>query len=717
MIARSTNLTILLVVLFLTSCSQSLQGQGQGTPGATGLVPRIQFDHRAVGVANTLTLQGLAPGANVTLIVSFSENLIPLQSLGYGPAIFGPDLNSPFGAVSFSGLTPNAAGEIILPFTGAASVAHVPFHIQAYSIDSGAPFGGVSFSDYEVLSFGFDQEILPLRVDFLGSQLWAEIFPYGAQAAPIPSQLLAAVPRDLLLASSNDMASAREDVATPSLSLAGPRVVVLADSTTLHGVSSPNNETGFLLVRPNGTIDLLAWAQGTAIDPAFDNTVAVSDHDPYLAFTSLNPLPEYGGASLLVWRTDGWNVPGSHLSYVAITAPLGITIEPTSLCFLSGALFFGDGATTLFRLDLNSWLVTPVIFPVSGGQVPIYVDETVACAANGSALALGAGVDKFNHDVYVVKADGTATNLTNLVGDYEDPGIGDNQGMQMAMSAAGDYVAYMRTVLGTELFVKGVSAGSSEIHVTHPAQYIDSIDTIVGLGFKATGDLVYAAGKDILTVDTYRAVIPSVTPVVGQIANETGTSGFLAPIYDLGATLTPLRNMSTTSGALVQYSNSAGPDRLQLIGGTAQTLPLDVETLKEIGALPNCIVVVDELATGAQRVRELSTVTTTLQSSVVTVPGSSLVAFDVRFGKICSLIQTPAGSILVTSTGNGLTSSAGPPGALDGGMRLSPDGRVFAATKDLSTGVFGLWSRDPVTGIWSNLSTTNQTSANTQLLR
>ncbi len=709
------NLTrTLALVLFW---SPLLFSQGQGTPGTTGLVPRIIVDHREVGVANNLVIDGLTPGTSVTLAVALSENIFPLQGLGYGPAIFGPDLSSPFGAAAFPGLIANTNGEVHLPFVGSMSSAHIPFHFQAYAIDAGAPFGGVSFSRYEVLSFGLEPEITPIRFDLLGNEAWLQIFSYGALATPTSPELNAASPRDIFLASSNETASARSDTSTQITIAGSSKAIHLPNGATLHGVQSPTNETGFVLVDPKGSIELLAWDQGTSLLPAFANVIASSEHDPYSAFVSPQGLAAYSNANLLVVRNDGWNIPGSHLDYFALQAPNGIPIEPTSMCFLNGALFFGDGAQVLYRLDLQTWVTTAVVFPASGGLTPIYLDETMACAADGTALALGAGVDKFNHDIFVVDASGLATNLTNLPGDYEDAGIGEASGMQMAMNGDGSQVAYMRTVLETELFTKSTTPGATETHVTHAAQYIDSIDTIVGLGYKTSGDLVFSAGKDLIEVDTYRAIIPALGGPVTTVANETGTSGILAPIYDLGASLTLAGRLTTDRGALLHFTNSSGPGRLQLLGPNTQSLPLDVGTMQGVLALPNCVVVVDESAPGVQRIRELNTLQATLNSTFTSAPGSTFLAMVKGSGQIAVLLQTPTGSQVVLRTTGGLISFPGPSGILSGGIRLLNDGSILVITTHVSTGLTELWARNPQSGVWALASSMNQSAASAVFLR
>ena len=117
------------VIALLAMCPESVHGQSVGTPGGTGVVPRIRFAHSAVGIPNQMTIEGLAPtGTSATLVVALSSTPPPLQSFGYGPAVWGPDLNSPLGAVVFPGLVPNggAGGGSAISRAGRVNVIPAP---------------------------------------------------------------------------------------------------------------------------------------------------------------------------------------------------------------------------------------------------------------------------------------------------------------------------------------------------------------------------------------------------------------------------------------------------------------------------------------------------------------------------------------------------------------------------------------------------------------
>lgn len=711
-----TRSLLVLMVLGLTLCPLSGQAEGQGIPSATGIVPWLEVQHLAVGQANQLALHGFAPGAAVSLVVAFTASPTPLASLGYGPAIFGPDPQSPAGAALFSGLVADANGDLVLPFTGQPAFSHWTVHMQAFAPDGGAVWGA-AISEHARFMFGLDREKVPVAIDAgNGRETLLEAFAYGALARPLDPRLVDLDFLPIVLANSNEMAFARDDRPTQAVPGEPEAGLVLPGDLRLYHAQQADGRSGFFLRRPDGSLDVLAWAQGSLLQPAFLVDVAASAHAPYIVVGAENPLPEYDNATLVLLRTDGRNVPGSHRNWFPIATPGGYAAEALSACFLAGALVFGDGGTRLDRLDLQTFTVSPIVLPPSGGQTPVYVDEVCAPAADGSALAIGAGLDKNQHDVYVVTAAGLATNLSNLPGDYEDAGPGLGDGMQMAMADDGSQVAYMRTVTETELFVKGTAPGAPELQVTHAGQYINSIDTVVGLGFKTGApEILFSAGKSDTAVDAYDAVVPA-SGAITQISNLSQTSGFTAPVFGLGATLDPRRAFSTPQGRLLEFANTAGPDRLQIVGAGA-TLAIDVVALGGGAPVANDYVLLDQPAAGAFRLRAVDVGAASLGMTWQSTAGSSLGGLVETSGLVAVLTEAPGGGALAVYDGAGLQVAAAPAGNLGGGLHLTASGRLMTIATDPSSGLVTIVAFDRAAGTWSTLSTMNLGTTAARFLR
>ncbi|MCA9321776.1 MAG: hypothetical protein KDB53_13625, partial [Planctomycetes bacterium] len=632
---------------------------------------------------------------------------VSLANLGLGPAVLSPGPNGPAPTVTITGLTSDAAGALELPFVADPSLVHLIFYFQALALDAAAPFGGVSLSESRAVAFGLAPRGLALAVAAgAGRHTLVQVFPGGALAAPIEPRLTSLALLDASLTNDNEMSFARDDrpVADAVADLA--QGLRLADGSLLMLGVGLNHEARLLRVDRRGRIEALFEAQGTATELAFAPEMAVSAHDPYLALVLENPLPGLGAALLILVRTDGKNIPGSHLSFRGVATP-GFLPESTSLCFLDGALFVGDGETSLHRVDLNSFAVTPVVFPASGAQTPIYVDETCAPAHDGSALAIGAGFDRDNHDVYCVTAAGVATNLTNLVGDYEDSGPFEADGMQLAMNGDGSLVAYMRTVVETETFVQATGTSTPVAHVTNAQQYINSIDTVVGLGFATTNELTLVAGQDEIATDVFAAQVPPNGGPVTQIANLSATSGQTAPVFGLGANL-QLERRFTGPQSIFYALDAPGPtNRLQVVDATGSSLSLDLGVLEATSAGAGFSVIADTTPIGqAIRLRVVggptgATVLATWQSP----PNGQLVArvFDPQSGASAFLVRNLLSHQVVVCDGTGsLSAHPQPPAAGLAGNSMAFDGVGGILVTFLNAaGLIQSQRLDPIASTWS----------------
>ncbi|MEZ6194191.1 MAG: hypothetical protein R3F20_00450 [Planctomycetota bacterium] len=707
--SRRTALIAALGLAALTLSPRPLSGQGVGTPSGTGRVARIDFDHRQVGVPLLVRFHGFSPTEPLAIFVANSENPMPLANDGYGPAVLGPDLFSPAGAVIFDGLYTDSQGEFTITVVAPPVLSDFYTNLQAVTLDPAAPYGGAAFSEHRRVRFSFDPRAHAFALDNGdGTLALVEAFPSGHLASPPDPRLLDVTPRDLVLVNANEAFPG--DAMRPALEPGG----VLGDGLALPGdfrlhlVRSATDEDGLLLVDGQGRIETLLWAQGTALDPALLPEIAASPVAPWIAVLADNPLPEYGGGQLFVCRVDGWNAPGSHERFRVVPVPAGLDVSPCSTAFLDGALFFGDGLSELHRYDLASGVVTPVVFPPSGGAPPIYLDEVCAVAANGAALALGAGFDEDTHDVYAVLADGTAVNVTQLPADYEDAGPGTADGQQLAVSPDGSMVAYMRTVIETETYVRGIAPGSPEMHVTNGTDFIDSIDTVIGVGFRANGHLVFAAGKDILLTDLYRTTVTPGGTVT--TANVTVSSGFPTPVFDLGAQLVFESRFEAANALATVLRDATGAGVIAFVDDAGQSSQFPIEAVLRVEPVAAGSLVVDRSPTGVLRARVFAPATATappaLLSTWTSAAGHDLAAFARSATGLAGFVaETATGpSTLVEVDGAGaLLAAAGPTGTTRT-LAMDGNGRFVAAVTDLGAGTTAIEERAPGGSAWTPLT-------------
>ncbi|MCB1282545.1 MAG: hypothetical protein KDB18_13565, partial [Salinibacterium sp.] len=304
------------LVAALTLTVRPVLGQGVGTPSGTGFVPSLDFDHFAVGSLNRIRVTDLSPGSPMALFVGEAAQPVSLANLGLGPAVLSPGPNGPAPTVTITGLTSDAAGALELPFVADPSLVHLIFYFQALALDAAAPFGGVNLSESRAVAFGLAPRGLALAVAAgAGRHTLVQVFPGGALAAPIEPRLTSLALLDASLTNDNEMSFARDDrpVADAVADLA--QGLRLADGSLLMLGVGLNHEARLLRVDRRGRIEALFEAQGTATELAFAPEMAVSAHDPYLALVLENPLPGLGAALLILVRTDGKNIPGSHLSF------------------------------------------------------------------------------------------------------------------------------------------------------------------------------------------------------------------------------------------------------------------------------------------------------------------------------------------------------------------------------------------------------------------
>ncbi|MCA9320945.1 MAG: hypothetical protein KDB53_09430, partial [Planctomycetes bacterium] len=512
--------------------------------------------------------------------------------------------------------------------------------------------------------------------------------------------------RDLILTNSTEMSFARRDRPVPIQIDGVGRCVRLADGSVLIAARSTSFVDRLIRVTPLGTTEVLLELQGSASDVAFEAGIAVSPHDPYAAVAVSQPSGVVGNESVALIRTDGFNVPGALGSAIGATTPNNLEVDFDSMVFLQGALFYGDAATILHRFDLATQTVSTLVFPPSGGLTPIMIDESCAPAEGGSAFAIGAGQSATNKDVYVVHADGTVVNVTNAPTSYDDARWGDPDGGQLAMTPDGSKVSYMAFYQGDcELFVLDVPSLLPAAHVTNATQFVNSIDTVVGLGFATTGDLVFVSGHDELTMDVYLAPATT-TGLVSQITNLSGTSGTIAPIFGFGSTLTHEMRFNMPGSRLHVLDDAVGARRLQVIDPAGGSVGLEIGVLQKTAAAgAGGAIIVDTTPAGTLRLRCLGDqpgtplVAVWQSAGPATLMASAHAAAD---GANAFLVAAAAGvTLVVCPVGAPLIATPLAFTDLSPTVGFDAQGRVLVTERHVGNNTVSLHRFDAATQVWT----------------
>ncbi len=294
-----------------------------------------------------------------------------------------------------------------------------------------------------------------------------------------------------------------------------------------------------------------------------------------------SPFGEFVEASARGWVALTWDDGvQAHVSVFELSrrvestqhwdkTPVGPWDEASadSLTFAADRLYFSDeSAPRSARLDgsflygapaLGPAPATVIPLPPTAGVTPTMVGSGIARSLDGTTIAFLASNSQLREDMYALNATtGQAYNATNnqqtIASILDDlvPGAA-----RFAVSS--DRVAYLvvSDVLPDELFVSQFGgAPPPPKHVTSSTQFVDSIDTPIGLVIESDR-LWFHAGQTLTEMDVYRA---DLEPAV-FVRNLTQTSGDSMAPFDKGATLHWRRLWIDAEGsAIVHHSYAPG---------------------------------------------------------------------------------------------------------------------------------------------------------------
>ncbi|HET6203011.1 MAG TPA: hypothetical protein VFI25_09450 [Planctomycetota bacterium] len=315
--------------------------------------------------------------------------------------------------------------------------------------------------------------------------------------------------------------------------------ILLPGGTSIFHYSRGGISFGFLAVGPDGLPRILLELPGTGIggatDPFQPFLAASRDGTRAAAATTLAS----GGAVWLLAVSGTWLAGGALAVNVGAAAPLAV--DPGSLAFAAGALFFTAGEESVFRASPDgSAPGAPLALPPSGGEEPVHVEPEFAVSDDGSTVAFLAG-ETDDVDIYLVRpATGPAANLTQDDGEYRGVGYapGSAFGPTLALAPDGSSIAYLHEVMGTdELFLRPTTGGAA-VQITGDATFEPYIDNVVVITIGAPAPALqveFAAGDSatLQGLDLYRADAAAGLNVV----NLTGTSGVFTPPFEDTSTI------------------------------------------------------------------------------------------------------------------------------------------------------------------------------------
>jgi hypothetical protein len=356
------------------------------------------------------------------------------------------------------------------------------------------------------------------------------------------------------------------------------RIVLPGGTSVFHYRHGPS--FGFLAVGADGVprilLDLPPVSGDSGPNPFLPFAAASSDGQLLAVATR----PQAGGD---VWLLS---VDGSPLADGSTALNLGgpgaLEVDPGSLAFAEGTLFFTVGQVAVYRAATGGTApALPLALPPSGCCVPDDVLPEIAVSEDGGTVAFVAGDEEegegeLEMDVYLLSPPaGVPVNLTQDPGKYAGAGYapGSAVGPTLALSPDGSTVAYVRRISGEEELYVCPGAGGPPVHLTDDSIFEPYIDNVVVITIGYAGEIEFAAGGegdeggDPLThLDFYRATVGAGGVTV---ENLTATSGSATPPFLDTGTLAILDAFALPGGAgRAVVSPTPGGVALRLVGGS-----------------------------------------------------------------------------------------------------------------------------------------------------
>ena len=233
------------------------------------------------------------------------------------------------------------------------------------------------------------------------------------------------------------------------------------------------------------------------------------------------------------------NTAGSTPATSITGATASLDIDPDSLRINDlCAYFLSDG--DLFVSD-GFGLARPISLPLIGEEE--LVEETVLASQSKALLAV-LEVEEHLRRLVAVHPSGSVEILTPTPGRLPLPGLEEELGPFIAVSADGQRFAWRTEGVSEELFV--TCSGSQPRHITVEPDYPVYLDNIGVISFGTSNRLCFFAGDRVISgitgaeqigaADMYAIVFDPQCGITSR--NVSGTSGSLSPPFTLPGTMT-----------------------------------------------------------------------------------------------------------------------------------------------------------------------------------
>ncbi|MCA8970323.1 MAG: hypothetical protein KDC95_11080 [Planctomycetes bacterium] len=498
---------------------------GRGSLGSNGVEPRLEVRSASPGNPMRFVIDDVAPSSTTTIpvmvLVSPRKANIPFVE----GSVVGVDLTATL-LLGPALVDARGSAEISVPVI--ASWDGFELHSQAVVIDTRVR-SSLILTDSVGVVVGTDDPELVILQDAGGGLFDVVRRRTDGRNGVVLDRLRGLTPIDLKIASLDEE---RKFVTTASrpCTVAGVRGVLLHDESTLLAMRNATNDL-VLRVSTSGRVDIVAtFARGSltgdvAVGP---NHVAIVD-----------------GPRLWLYRVVG-NYPGTNSQLRDATPGGNVAIEATSLCVGARVLALMDKTQGLYFVPLDGGASLHPTLPPSGGRTPVVYDEEIAVSGDGTTFAFGAGSGKKVKDIYVVRDDGRAVNITKRPTDYGEVGYTNiGRRTEIALDFTGSMVSYVDDGgQEPEGFVSQVVL-PSPVQITTSRAFVDSIDIGSTSRFPVKGGGIVFAGIDAATVDVF--FTPSLKD--NDILPLTNTANANAAPWGLGAKLTLVDMGSTPSNA------------------------------------------------------------------------------------------------------------------------------------------------------------------------
>lgn len=346
-----------------------------------------------------------------------------------------------------------------------------------------------------------------------------------------------------------------------AVQLPGPAAIRI-----FHYQKPQSKSFGFFALRGKGEFELLIERSGLGdngtVDP-FDPVIGVSRDGKTIAIAASEPNQGVQGlGDTWLIRCDGQ--PLANGSIVReLTGAANPDVQGVSLQFFGTSLVavLGDALGTAPANGSAGF--TTLNLPATGGGVTAEVTSEMVISADGKKLAVLAGADEDNLDIYVLGIDGSVTNVTMQPQPLVTPEFlpESAEGPLFALSPDGSTVTYqVDEANGNELFTSTTAAGAVPIHLTPDPVFDQSIDQMSGI---LTGGSFtrFLAASGQLNADLYRVTLPSAG--VPTLSNLTLTSGANQPFFPNTATMQVSAQSNLRGGRLLvddRTQSAAGYD-------------------------------------------------------------------------------------------------------------------------------------------------------------